>query len=107
VFASIQTRLSQFPSRVARFVVGLRDIAEVEDKLRDEMDAEIGDINSGLFLEDCLDLIIAQLPFDEETQRLFPARDFEGQDRAALLQLIGRVAREAVRMLEVGHYIIF
>lgn len=97
--AAIQTKMAQFPSRVARFVAGLRDVEEVEERLRDEMDAEISDLHAARYLEISLLEAVQAVPFDEETHRLLSLVIFEGQDRKALMELITHVAREALRRL--------
>jgi len=91
---------------VARFVVGLRDIAEVEDKLRMRWMRRSG-TSIPAVLEDCLDLIIAQLPFDEETQRLFQLVIFEGRIGRRCCSLLGGLRGKPCVCSEVGHYIIF
>jgi hypothetical protein len=99
-FAVIQTKLSQFPSRVARFLVGLREMGEIEDRLRDEMDADLSDLHdAGFTSEDAVAEAVAGLPFDADSERLFTTVCFDGQDRGALLQLITLVATRAVRQL--------
>lgn len=94
---AVQTKLSQFPPRVARFMVGRRDEAEAEEKLRDEIDAVLADLNFGNYLDDSLAEIIGSLPFDGETEKLFELVTFDGQDRSKLLQLIECVTRETLR----------
>lgn len=99
-FATIQTKLAQFPARVARYVTGLRDVGEVEDRLRDEIDADLSDLHAaGYVAENAIADAVASLPFDEETERLFQTVAFAGQDRTALLQLVSAVACEALRQL--------
>jgi hypothetical protein len=99
-FATIQTKLSQFPGRVARYLVGLRDVAEIEDRLRDEIDADLSDLQAGRFTsEAAVQEALSALPFDEESERLFKLVTFDGQDRAALRQLIAAVATQALRNL--------
>lgn len=99
LLAAIQTKLSQYPDRVARFVVGLRDVQEVADKLRDEMDADLGDLHAARYLEATLVAQIEALPFDEETARLYQLITFDGQDRTTLNQLIALVARSVLAQI--------
>ncbi len=48
-FAALQTKASQFPTRVAPLVTGFRDVQEVEERLRDEMDADLRDLQAARF----------------------------------------------------------
>lgn len=99
-FATIQGKLSQFPARVARYLVGLRDVAELEERLRDEIDADLSEINATRYTAaSAIADAIAALPFDAETERLIGLVAFEGQDRSTLLALIAAVATEALRQL--------
>lgn len=98
MFAAIQNKSTQFPTRVARYLVGLRDIGEIEDKLRDEMDADLADLRAAHFItRDSVEQIVASLPFDEESEHLFTLVTFDGQDRETLLRLVAHVATEALR----------
>jgi hypothetical protein len=104
MLAAFQTKLSQFPARVARFVRGLRDENEVEDRLRDEMDADLADLQAARYIDASIPEILDQMPFDEESERLFKLVTFEGQDRAALLELIGHVVTETLR--RIGRHVV-
>jgi hypothetical protein len=97
--AAVQTKLSQFPPRISRFMVGLRDQAEAEDKLQYEIDAVLADLQAANYLDQSLSEILASLPFDAETEKLFELVTFDGQDRQQLLQLIECVARETLRRI--------
>jgi hypothetical protein len=77
-FAAIQTKLSQFPSRVARYVKGLRDEQEVEDRLRDKIDADLRDLQSGGFIETSGASVLAYLQFDADSERLVQLVTFQG-----------------------------
>jgi hypothetical protein len=83
--ATIQAKLAQFPPRVARYLVGLRDVSEVEDRLRDEIDADLGELNSAGYL--------AENAVEEAVTALLPA------DKADLRQLVVEVATQALRQL--------
>ena len=99
LLAVIQQKNAQFPARVARYLVGRRDEQEVEERLRDEMDADLMDLQRPSFLVNTVDSIAATLPFDSESERLLKLVSFNGQDRTALHELIARVALEALRQL--------
>lgn len=99
-FAAIQTKLSQFPARVARYLTGLRDPGEIEDKLRDEIDADLADLHAARFTgESAVAEAVAAVPFDAESERLLSLVTFASQDRDALMQLITAIATEALRRL--------
>jgi len=99
-FATIQTKLAQFPARTARYFVGLRDVAEIEERLRDEIDADLADLHAARFTaEDAVAAAVASVPFDAESEALLKVVTFDGQDRAALLQLVTAIATEALRRL--------
>ena len=98
-FAAIQTKLSQYPARAARRVVGLRDVGEAEDVLRDEMDADLTDLHAATYIDAAVPEVLAALPFDEDSARLLKLVIFDGQDTAALRELIARVAIEALRLI--------
>lgn len=99
-FAAIQTKLSQFPARVARYLRGLTDVGEIEEKLRDEIDADLGDLHAARFTaEDAIAAAVEAVPFDAETEALCQKLLFAGADRPALLALAAAIARQAVRSL--------
>jgi hypothetical protein len=99
-FATIQTKLAQFPARVARYLVGLVDVSEVEDKLRDELDADLGDLHAaGYTADDAVAEAVAAVPFDDATNALCEKLLFDGADRTALMELAGAIATEALRQL--------
>lgn len=99
-FAAIQTKLAQFPARVARYLVGLRDVAEVEDKLREEIDADLGDLHAARYTaDDAVGAAVAAVPFDAETAALCEKLLFAGSDRTALLELACAIARQSLRLL--------
>lgn len=98
-FAALQTKLSQFPARVARFVKGLRDENEVEERLREEIDADLRDLQAAHFVETAVPELLQDFPFDAEGERLIGLVSFSGQDRAALLELVAHVGTEALRRI--------
>lgn len=99
-FAAIQTKLAQFPARVARYLVGLRDVAEVEDRLREEIDADLGDLHAARYTaDDAIGAAVAAVPFDAETAALCEKLLFAGSDRTALLELACAIARQSLRLL--------
>lgn len=98
-FASIQTKLSQFPARVARFMVNKRDESQAEATLRDEMDAVLTDLHRALYLDDCINDVAAGFPFDDETRSLYERVSFGGQDRDAFVELLQLSLVEALRRI--------
>jgi hypothetical protein len=99
-FAVIQTKLAQFPARVARYLRGLTDIGEIEEKLRDELDADLGDLQAARYTaENAIAEAVAAVPFDDATKALCEKLLFAGSDRTALLELACAIATEAVRRL--------
>ncbi|HEX3818596.1 MAG TPA: hypothetical protein VHW03_09940 [Chthoniobacterales bacterium] len=98
-FVAIQTKLSQFPARFARFMVMRRDEAEAEAMLQDQMDAVLADLNAADYLDDAVDAIAAEFPFDEETADLYAKVSFGGQDRDAFVRLIACATRQALRRI--------
>lgn len=84
--ATIQAKLAQFPARVSRYLVGLRDVGELEDRLRDEIDADLGDLNSARYtaenaIKDAVAAVAAECRDD------------------VLLKLAERIATDALRQL--------
>lgn len=99
LLAALQTKLSQFPDRVARFVTGLRDVQEVSDRLRDEIDADLSDLHGARYLNLTVGELVAALPFDARSEELFKLVVFDGQDRGHLLELIAHVALAALAQI--------
>ena len=100
MLATFQTKGAAFPSRVARHLVGLREIGEIEDKLREELDADFADLQFASYLaEDALAAAVAAVPFDDATKALCEKLLFDGADRTALMALAGALATEALRQL--------
>jgi hypothetical protein len=92
-FMAIQNRYSQLPERAAPRLVGFDDVYEIEDRLREDVDRDLRELNSAAFLDESLREILDSLPFDEETARLLGLVTFAGQDAKALMDLIERVTR--------------
>ncbi|MGA3170351.1 MAG: hypothetical protein ABSE62_05000 [Chthoniobacteraceae bacterium] len=107
-FAAIQTKLSQFPARAARFLVGIREESVAEEKLRDEMDAVIADLHSTSYIDEPSSPGFAGPrdgeEWDEETERLFALVSFDGQDREALLRLVEQLVR--LTLARIGRRVI-
>jgi hypothetical protein len=99
MLATIQTKLSQFSSRAARFMLQLRDEATAEERLRDEMDAVLADLNLARYLDGAAEEVAAGFPFDDETAALYAKVSFAGQDRALFVELIERCVTEALRRI--------
>ncbi len=99
-FAAIQTKLAQFPARTARYFVGLRDVAEIEERLRDELDADLGDLNAARFTaEDAVAIAVAGIADDPAMSALFQKLLFDGADRTALLELACSIATAGLRSI--------
>lgn len=98
-FAAMQTKLAQFPATAARIVAGRRDVAEVEDLLRGEMDIVLGELHGAAYLDTVPSELVAALPFDAESERLLALVTFEGQDRAELLALVAHLLGETLRRI--------
>ncbi len=95
-FAAIQTKLSQFPARAARFLVGIRDEAVAEEKLRDEMDAVLTDLHSASYIDDAIAGVFgepgnANLPIGSSEN----TPNIEALVRAVLARIGRRVISEA------------
>jgi hypothetical protein len=97
MLASFRTALNMLPSNAARWLVGLRDFHEIKDKVQSEVDALLQVLNRCDYLtQEPLEMIVQSLPFDVETEALLERVTFVGQDRAALRELIARVAVRAL-----------
>lgn len=100
MLATFQMKGAAFPSRVASRLTGLRDAGEIEDRLREELDADFADLQFASYLaEDAVAAAVAAVPFDPESEALLKLVTFESQDRDALMRLIAAVATEALRRL--------
>jgi len=100
MLSAIATKLHQFPFTAAKSMIGHRDAGDAENALRYEMEAVILDIhNSAYTTERAVADAVASLPFDAETESLLTLILFEGQDRAAFLQLVTSVATQALRQI--------
>jgi hypothetical protein len=100
-FMAIQTKLSQFPERAAKRVTGFTDVQEVEARLREEMDGDLGELHAAEYLEI---LESTAIPFDEQTEELYRRVSFDGQDRDAFCELARLLAREVLR--KIGNKVI-
>jgi hypothetical protein len=97
LLAAFRTAINMLPSSAARWLVGLRDFHQIKDKLQSEVDAILNSLCRGDYLKaEAAELIAKSLPFDAETDALLGKITFLGQDRAALYELIGRVAARAI-----------
>lgn len=99
MLAAINSKLALYPQRAARFMVLKRDVSDAEQTLRDEMDAVIKDLNLAEYIEPPLEEILAEFPFDEETAALYAKVSFDGQDRAAFIDLIRLAVEETLRRI--------
>ncbi|MEQ1862790.1 MAG: hypothetical protein ABMA13_22950 [Chthoniobacteraceae bacterium] len=98
-FAAIQVKLAQFPATTARVVAGRRDVAEVEELLRGEMDIVLGELHGAGYLDTVPAELVAALPFDEQSAALCEKLLFAGADRTALLALVAHLVTEALRRI--------
>jgi hypothetical protein len=96
---AVQTKLSQFAPRVARFMVNLRDEPAAEDKLRYEMDAVLTDLNLASYIDGAAEDVARLFPFNEECADLCARVSFAGQDRSLFVELIQRCVTEALRSI--------
>jgi hypothetical protein len=97
MLVGFRTALNMLPANTARWLVGLRDFHQIRDKLQSEVDAVLNSLCRVDYLKTEPTAVIAKsLPFDAETEALLGKIAFPGQDRAALYELIGRVAARAI-----------
>jgi hypothetical protein len=95
--AAFRTAMNMLPSSAARWLVGLRDFHQIKDILQSEVDAVLNSLGRGDYLKtEAAELIAKSLPFDAETEALLGKITLLSQDRAALYELIGRVAARAI-----------
>lgn len=100
MLSTFQMKGAAFPSRVASRLTGLRDAGEIEDRLREELDADFADLQFASYLaEDAVAAAVAAVPFDDATKALCEKLLFDGADRTALLDLAGAIATDALRQL--------
>jgi hypothetical protein len=82
-FVAIQNKLTQFPSRVARFMVMRRDETEAENALRDEMDAVLADVHAFDHIETEINATLSDESLSRETRDAF-AKILRGIGRRAM-----------------------
>jgi hypothetical protein len=98
MLVGFRTAINMLPANAARWLVGLRDFHQIKDKLQSEVDVVLNSLGRGDYLKtDPVEVIAKSLPFDAETEALLGKITLFGQDRAALYELIGRVAARAIR----------
>jgi hypothetical protein len=101
MLVGFRTAINMLPANAARWLVGLRDFHQIKDKLQSEVDVVLNSLGRGDYLKtDPVEVIAKCLPFDTETEALLGKITLFGQDRAALHELIGRVAARAI--MELG-----
>jgi hypothetical protein len=97
MLVGFRTAINMLPANAARWLVGLRDFHQIKDKLQSEVDVVLNSLGRGDFLKtDPAEVIAKCLPFDAETEALLGKITLLGQDRAALYELIGRVAARTI-----------
>jgi len=98
MLVGFRTAINMLPANAARWLVGLRDFHQIKDKLQSELDVVLNSLGRGDYLKtDPVEVIAKCLPFDAETEALLRKITLFGQDRAALYELIGRVAARGIR----------
>jgi hypothetical protein len=97
MLVGFRTAINMLPANAARWLVGLRDFHQIKDKLQSEVDAVLNSLGRCDYLKtDTREVIAKSLPFDAETEALLGEIAWLGEDRAALYELIGRVAARAI-----------
>jgi hypothetical protein len=99
LIAGVSVSLDHFAPGAARFVVGLRDIHDVQAKLQSEIDAVKQHINTARYMDDCVDEVAQSFPFDPETEKIYKRVSFSGQDRAAFVELVRCATTAALRAI--------
>jgi hypothetical protein len=96
MLVGFRTAINMLPANAARWLVGLRDFHQIKDKLQSEVDVVLNSLGRVDYLKmDSAEVIAKSLPFDAETEALLE-KILLGQERAALYELIGRVAARAI-----------
>jgi hypothetical protein len=96
MLVGFRTAINMLPANAARWLVGLRDFHQIKDKLQSEVDVVLNALGRGDYLKtEPAEAIAKSLPFDAETEALLE-KILLGQERAALYELIGRVAARAI-----------
>lgn len=97
MLVGFRTALNMLPANAARWLIGLRDFHQIKDKLQSEVDSVLNSLGRCDYLKTEAAVVIAKsLPFDAETEALLDKITWLGEDRAALYELIGRVAACAI-----------
>ncbi len=96
LIAGLSTALNHFPSATARFLVGIRDVHIVQQRLESEINAVLQRLNACRYLAVSIDDAVRELGNDPESSRLLEVVNFAGQDRQQLLQVVQLVASRAV-----------
>lgn len=99
MLAAINSKLTLYPPRAARFMVMKRDVADAEQTLRDEMDAVVKDLNLAEYIEQSIAEIISAFPFNDEVAALYAKVSFDGHDRAGFVELIRLSVEETLRRI--------
>ena len=88
LIVGISVALDHFAPAASRFVVGLRDIHDVQAKLQSEIDAVKQRINAAHYLDDCIDEVAQSFPFDAETEEIYKRVGFSGKNHDVFVDLV-------------------
>ena len=89
MLTGFRTVLNMLPSSAARWLIGLRDFHDIKAKLQAEVDAVLGALGRGEYLEQMTPRVVA---------KLFPDRDAQFRDELirASDQVFQEIGRESL-----------
>jgi hypothetical protein len=97
MLVGFRTAINMLPANAARWLVGLRDFHQIKEKLQSEVDVVLNSLGRVDYLKmEPAEVIAKSLLFDAETEALLERITLLPQDRAALYDVIGRVAARAI-----------
>jgi hypothetical protein len=97
MLVGLRTAINMLPANAARWLVGLRDFHQIKEKLQSEVDVVLNSLGRVDYLKmEPAEVIAKSLLFDAETEALLERITLLPQDRAALYDVIGRVAARAI-----------
>lgn len=83
MLSGIATALLHFPGATARFLVGIKDVHLLQQRLTTEMNAVLQRLNGARFMEECIPEVVGELPIGTDDTR----------------QLVIEATREALRRI--------